>query len=167
MYELCPYLFSVRILSKQLYCVLFHLSPHMVKGIQVTASVFAVCHVCSTIELFFFPSQGMLGWEGFYLSQLFCACFFVFMYGERKRVTASMFQSAKYVPLNSFFCFPRMLHWQQFDLSNSFVFVCLFVCLRTLWKGSSHSLSVVCCQACTISLTKCCFLFAIYVSSLA
>lgn len=29
--------------------------------------------------------------------------------------------------IEPFFSFPRMLHWQQFDLSNSFVFVCLFV----------------------------------------
>jgi hypothetical protein len=72
LYELCPYLYRVRI-CPTLLC-LFLLSPRTWwKGSSHSLRV-PVCQVC-TIELFF--------------------------------------------------SFPRMLHWQQFNLSNSFVFVCL------------------------------------------
>ncbi len=96
---------------------------------QVTASVLQPAIMYVPLNSFFLPSQECLIGKGFYLSNSFCTCFFVFMYGERKQVAVSVFQSANYLPLNSFSPFPRMLHWQRFDLSNSFVFVCLFVCL--------------------------------------
>jgi hypothetical protein len=76
----------------------------------------------------FFPSRECLVWLAriFDLSNSFVFVSFVFAHGERDQVTASVFQSANYVPLNSLFSFPRMLHRQQFvALSNSFVFVCL------------------------------------------
>ncbi len=101
---------------------------------QVTASVLQPAMYVPLNSFFSLPKNALIG-KGFYFVQLFCTCFFVFMYGERKQVAASVFQSANYLPLNSFSPFPRMLHWQRFDLSNSFVFVCLFVCLCTLWKG--------------------------------
>ncbi len=166
LYELCPYLYSVRI-CPTLLCFVSFVSAHGERDHQVTVSVLQPAMYVCTIELFFsLPKECLVVWQGFYLSQLFCACFFVFMYGERKQVTASVFQSAKYVPLNSFFPSQEcLLHWQQFDLSNSFVFVCLYLC-TLCGRDQVTASSVACCQACTISLTKRCFLFAIYVSSL-
>lgn len=127
MYELCPYLYSLRIcLNNSIVFCFFFVFAHGESDSSHSLCL-AVCHVCSTIELFFFPSQGMLGWEGFYLSQLFCACFFVF---------SCMVKGNKSQPPCS--SLPSMYHWtlffpsQECFIGNNLTcptLLCLFVCL--------------------------------------
>jgi len=106
LYELCPYLYEFVALSNSIVFLSF-VSTHGERD-QVTASVLQFAMYVCTIELFFhFPRMlGLVG-KDFDLSNSFVFVSFVFAHGERDHVTASVFQSANYVPLNSFFFLPK------------------------------------------------------------
>lgn len=148
----------------QLYCVCFFCLHTWWKGSSHSLCL-AVCHVCMYHwTLFSLPENAWFGWQGFLICPTLLCLFLLSLH----MVKGIMSQP----PCSSL---PTIYHWTLFFLpknaSSATIWlvqlfrVCLFVSAHC-GRDEVTSLSVVCCQACTTSLTKCCFLFAICVSSL-
>ncbi len=135
---------------------------------QVTASVLQPAMYVCTIELFFFAFPRMLDWQRILFVQLFLYLFLCLHVWWKEASRSLRVPVCQLSTIELFFSLPKNASLATIWLVQLFC-VCLFVCLFVSAHCGRDEVTAslfACCQACTISLTKCCFLLAICVSSL-
>ncbi len=156
-----------RISFVQLFCVCFLLSPHVVKGIKSQPLSCSLPSCMYHWTLFFcLPKNAWLAKDFICPTLLYLfLCLQVWWKEASRSLRVPVCQLST---IELFFSLPKNASLATIWLVQLFC-VCLFVCLFVSAHCGRDEVTAslfACCQACTISLTKCCFLLAICVSSL-